>query len=285
MTKNIEFHKNQKSIANSPIYLASSNSKLPKFDNKSNLIRYKLTIEYDGKNYCGFQKQLEIVQKSVEEVLQKAIFELSQEQAKIFACGRTDAGVHALEHVVHFDLVKKFTPHQVVMALNNFLRSENVAVLSCEIVDENFHARFSSKMRHYRYVIVNRSAPLVLQKNQAWHVSKKLDVAAMKQAAEFLIGEHDFSSFRDSDCQAKSAIRTIEKIEIFTPKKEEILIEISAKSFLHHMVRNIVGTLALVGRQKINAKDLKEILLAKDRTKSGPNAPAHGLYFLKSDYF
>lgn len=244
---------------------------------------YKLTIEYDGGSYCGFQKQSGILKKSVEEVLEEAVFKMSQQRPKIIACGRTDAGVHALGQVVNFDLKKQFSEQQIVSGLNSYLRQENVAILNCQIVKEDFHARFSAKMRHYRYVIINRRAPLVLEKSRAWHVSKKLDIEAMQQATKFLIGEHDFSSFRDAECQAKSPIRTIKKIAIIQ-NGEAIFIEISAKSFLHHMVRNIVGTLVLVGCKKIEVSKIKEILEAKDRTKSGPNAPATGLYFLRADY-
>ncbi len=244
---------------------------------------FKLTIEYAGTNYCGFQKQFGLQQKSVEEALEAAIHKLSQEQPKIFASGRTDAGVHALGQVIHFNLNKKFTPYKIQMGLNNYLREEDISVLSCEEVDENFHSRFDAKMRHYRYRIINRKAPLTIEKNRAWHVAQKLDVEEMKKAAEFLIGEHDFSSFRDAECQAKSPIRTVKKITI-EKFGEEILFEISAKSFLHHMVRNIVGTLVWIGSGKLFAAEIKKILEVQDRTKSGPNAPACGLYFLKVDY-
>lgn len=244
---------------------------------------FKLTIEYLGTNYCGFQKQFGLQQKSIEETLEIAIYKLSQEQPKIFTAGRTDAGVHALGQVIHFNLNKKFTPYKIQMGLNNYLREEDISVLSCEEVDENFHARFDAKMRHYRYRIINRKAPLTIEKNRAWHVAQKLDVEEMKKAAEFLIGEHDFSSFRDAECQAKSPIRTVKKITI-EKLGEEILFEISAKSFLHHMVRNIVGTLVWIGSGKFSATEMRKILTAKDRTKSGPNAPACGLYFLKVDY-
>ncbi len=244
---------------------------------------FKLTIEYAGTNYCGFQKQFGLQQKSVEEALEAAIHKLSQEQPKIFASGRTDAGVHALGQVIHFNLNKKFTPYKIQMGLNNYLREEDISVLSCEEVDENFHSRFDAKMRHYRYRIINRKAPLTIEKNRAWHVAQKLDVEEMKKAAEFLIGEHDFSSFRDAECQAKSPIRTVKKITI-EKLGEEILFEISAKSFLHHMVRNIVGTLVWIGSGKLFAAEIKKILEVQDRTKSGPNAPACGLYFLKVDY-
>ena len=245
--------------------------------------RYKILVEYNGSNYCGFQKQFDVSQKSIEGVLEVAIFKLSQEEVKIIASGRTDAGVHALGQVVCFDLNKKFDPYKIVMGLNNYLREEDVVILDCFEAAEGFHPRFDAKMRHYHYRIINRSAPLTLQKNQAWHVSKELDIAAMTQASKFLIGLHDFSSFRDTECQSKTAIRSISEIEI-TKSGDEILIAISAKSFLHHMVRNIVGTLAMVGRGKILSEEMKVILEAKDRTKSGPNAPACGLYFLGVEY-
>lgn len=246
-------------------------------------MRFKLEIEYCGTGYCGFQRQSDIEQKSVEEVLQKALFALCQEQVEIAVCGRTDAGVHALLQVIHFDLKKEFTPYQIIMGMNFHLREEEVKVLNAKIVDENFHARFDTKMRHYRYVIINRQAPLALQKNRAWHMGKKLDFAAMKEAATYFLGEHDFSSFRDAECQAKNAIRTIEKLDL-QKNGEEIIVEVSAKSFLHHMVRNIVGTLVYVGLGKIAVSEISKIIAAKDRTKSGPNAPACGLYFVGVDY-
>ena len=243
-------------------------------------MRYKLTIEYDGTNYCGFQKQPDQPNKSVEEILENAVFEFSKQRIKILASGRTDTGVHALGQVVHFDLDKEFEPTQIASGINHYLLKKDIAVLNCEIVDENFHSRFNAKMRSYRYVIVNRRAPLTLQKNRAWHLPNKLDIESMKLAASFLIGLHDFSSFCDSKCSSNSSLRRIDNIEI---KKlgDEIHIEISAKSFLHHMVRNIVGTLTWVGIGKIKAEKMKEILEDKKRTSSGPNAPACGLYFLE----
>jgi tRNA pseudouridine38-40 synthase len=245
--------------------------------------RYKLTIEYDGTSYCGLQRQFDIAQKSIEEVLEKAIFLLTREEIKVSSSGRTDAGVHALGQVVHFDSSKKFSAYRMVMGLNNYLRDEDVSVLACELVDENFHARFGAKKRHYLYKIINRPGLLSLERNRAWHVKKNLDILAMKKASEYLIGEHDFSSFRDAECQANSPIKTLEKIEILQ-NGEEIILHFSAKSFLHHMVRNIVGTLVYVGMGKFSADDVKIILEAKNRQKSGPNAPACGLYFVKTDY-
>ncbi len=245
--------------------------------------RYKLTIEYDGAFYCGWQRQSDIEQKSVEEVIEQAINQMASAKVKIFASGRTDAGVHASGQVAHFDLDKKFTPYQIIRGLNFYLRDEMIAVVDCELVDENFHARFGAKMRHYQYRLINRHGSIVLNKNRAWHVGKKLDLGSMKAAAKKLEGRHDFSSFRDSECQAQSPIRSIDKIEILQ-NGEEIIFNFSAKSFLHHMVRNIVGTLVYVGLNKFSAKDVELILQAKDRQKSGPNAPACGLYFLGVDY-
>lgn len=246
-------------------------------------MRYKITIEYDGTNYCGYQKQRDKKNQSVEEVVENAIFAFSKERVKIFASGRTDAGVHALGQVVHFDLNKDFDNHRVILALNHYLLNESIAVIDCEKVDNNFHSRFDAKMRSYRYIIINRKGSLALQKNRAWHIGQKLDVKKMQQASKFLIGNYDFSAFRDAECQSKTAIKTVEKITIMQ-NGEAIIIEIAAKSFLHHMVRNIVGTLFWVGSNKIEPQDVKTILESKDRTKSGPNAPACGLYLLKIDY-
>jgi tRNA pseudouridine38-40 synthase len=247
------------------------------------MMRYKLTIEYDGTAYCGFQKQKNLVTKSIEETVENAIFSLTGERVKITACGRTDAGVHALFQVIHFDLKKKFDNHKMFAGLNHYLREDDIAILNCEMVDEKFHARLSTIMRSYRYIIVNRRSNLTLDKNHAYHVVKKLDIEAMKEAAKFLIGRHDFSSFRDAECQGKSPIKTVKSITI-EKDGEKIVIEIKAKSFLHHMVRNIVGTLVWAGNKKITPEEMKEILEAKDRSQSGPNAPSCGLYFLQPEY-
>jgi len=245
--------------------------------------RFKLTIEYDGTNYCGFQKQKNLPIKSIEETLENAIFSLTNQRVKIVVCGRTDAGVHALGQVIHFDLDKNFDAFKMTSALNFYLKDEKIAVINSTKVDENFHARLSTKMRFYRYVIINRHSNLTLDKNRAYLVARKLDIKAMQQAANFLVGKHDFSSFRDAECQAKSPIKTIESI-IILQKDDKIFIDICAKSFLHHMVRNIVGTLIWAGKNQIKPQDIEDILKAKDRSKSGPNAPSCGLYFLESKY-
>ncbi len=252
---------------------------------KLELYRYKLNIEYDGTSYCGFQMQYEEGLKTIEGELLRSITNFANYSTKITASGRTDAGVHAICQTINFDLPKKYDQYQMIMGLNFYLKEENICVLSAELVDNNFSARFDAKMRYYRYIILNRKAPAILDKNRLWHIGgKKLDIQAMQKAGNYLLGEHDFSAFRDAQCQAKSPIKTIEAIKIFEDSNEKIIIEISAKSFLHHMVRNIVGTLYWVGSGKINEQEIIKILQSKDRAKSGPNAPACGLYFLASDY-
>ena len=246
-------------------------------------MHYKLTIEYDGTNYVGWQKQRDQPEKSIEEILEKAIFKMTNVQVKINCAGRTDAGVHAIAQIVDFELEKEIKSFNLMMGINSNLRTSDVIVRSCEIVPQNFHSRFDAKMRHYRYLILNRKAPPILQKNRVWHIPVSLDIIKMCEAVQHLLGQHDFSSFRDAECQAKSPIKTIEKITI-EKNFDEIALEISAKSFLHHMVRNIVGTLAWVGSGRIAVEEIKNILEAKDRKLSGPNAPAQGLYFLGVEY-
>lgn len=249
----------------------------------NNMNRFKLTIEYDGTNYCGFQKQKNLPIKSIEETLENAIFSLTSQRVKIVASGRTDTGVHAMGQVIHFDLNKDFDAFKMISGLNFYLKNEEIAVLSATKVDENFHARLSTKMRHYRYIIINRGGKLALDKKRAYLVVPQLNIEAMQQGANFLIGKHDFSSFRDAECQAKSPVRSIKSI-IISKQNDRIFIDVSAKSFLHHMVRNIVGTLIWVGKNKIKAQDVEDILKAQDRSKSGPNAPSCGLYFLQCEY-
>jgi tRNA pseudouridine38-40 synthase len=245
-------------------------------------LRYKLTIEYEGTGLVGWQKQPDLP-NSAQQIIEEAIFKLTLEEVKIHASGRTDAGVHALRQVAHFDLKKEKTTHTIESGLNHFLRRSNCAVTNCEIVNDAFHSRFDAKSRHYQYKIINRRPHLTFNKKLAWQVYETLNVSKMQEAANFLIGTHDFSSFRDSECQAKTPIRTVEKIEIFK-EGELIKINFSAKSFLHHQVRNMVGTLVLAGKEKIKPEEMKVILEAKDRTKSGPNAPSCGLYFVGVDY-
>jgi len=250
-----------------------------------NFYRYKLEIEYDGTSYCGFQIQNLTNKKTIEGELLKAIKKLTQFDTEISVSGRTDAGVHALNQVISFDLPKKISTHQMIMGMNYYLQDESIAVLNSQIVDKNFNARFDAKMRYYRYIILNRKAVPTIDKLRVWHVGgKEIDIKLMKEATNYLVGEHDFSAFRDGECQAKSPIRTISEINLFADAENKIILEISAKSFLHHMVRNMVGTLLWVGQKKITPHEIKNILQSKNRTLSGPNAPAYGLYFWKTEY-
>lgn len=243
--------------------------------------RFKISIEYDGSQYSGWQRQSNAV--SIQESIETAIYKFSSENVKIFGAGRTDAGVHAYGQVAHFDLSKNKDEKEVLRALNHYLRDKKISIISCKKTDNNFHARFSAKSRSYKYIILNRESPPSIEKHLVWHIYKDLDIAAMIDASKYFLGTHDFTSFRASECQAHSPIKTINKIEI---KKinDKIEIDISAKSFLHHMVRNIVGTLVLVGNKKIEASDIKLILESKDRSSAGATAPACGLYFMNVEY-
>lgn len=243
--------------------------------------RYKITIEYDGTKLAGWQYQRNGL--SVQQCLEEAVEKFSKEKVKVHGSGRTDAGVHALAQIAHFDLDKDFCEHVILRAINHFLKPNKVMLTACEIVDDQFHARFSAKRRNYQYLILNRRYPSVLDMNRVWHVKDDLDLTKMQEAATLLIGQHDFSSFRAVQCQALSPIRTIEEINI-QKTGEKIIFNLRAPSFLHHMVRNIVGTLVLVGKGKWEVEDVAKALAAKDRKASGPTAPACGLYFAKVEY-
>lgn len=245
------------------------------------MYRYKITIEYLGTNIAGWQRQSEVI--SIQQILEEAIFKFSGEHVTLFASGRTDAGVHAFGQVAHFDLSKYLEPHNIITAINYFVRPYAVGVWECELASGNFHARFSAIARHYVYKIINRPYPAVIDLNRAWWISATLDVAAMQQAATYLLGKHDFTSFRASSCQSKSPIKTLTKLDIIK-EDESIKLYLSAPSFLHHMVRNIVGSLVLVGKNVWQAEEIKKVLEAKDRKAAGPTAPACGLYFIKADY-
>jgi tRNA pseudouridine38-40 synthase len=247
--------------------------------------RYRLDLEYDGSSYHGFQIQKNTNLKTIEKSIVDALFKLLNQQVIISVSGRTDTGVHALCQTIHFDLNQYFPEYKLKSGINYYLKKadDNISIKNCLIVDLNFHARLSAKMRHYQYRIVNRDHYLTIDRNRAWHIAKDINLDQMKIASDQLIGKHDFSSFRDADCQSKNPIKTIEKLEIIK-NDQLILINISAKSFLHHMVRNITGTLVYFGLGKYKNISMQEIIEAKDRTKSGPNAPACGLYFLRTDY-
>lgn len=245
--------------------------------------RYKIVIEYDGTDLLGWQKQLDGL--SVQEYLEKAIYGFLQQTTEVYGAGRTDAGVHALAQVAHFDLESPVDEFKIREAMNAHLRTMEapVSILNVEAVDNDFNARFSAKGRSYIYRITNRRAPLVLDKNRSWWVYVPLDVEKMREGAKFLLGNHDFSSFRAAKCQAKSPIKTLDKIDI-EQNGENITFYVEARSFLHHQVRNMVGTLKMVGDGHLKPEDIKNILESKDRTKAGPTAPAQGLYLSKIMY-
>lgn len=243
------------------------------------MTRYKINLEYDGTDLIGWQENAQ--GPSVQSLLQDAIFQFCGENVVVYSAGRTDAGVHALAMVAHFDLEKEQAPDTVMRAMNFYLTNKPVAVLSCEKVSDDFHSRFSCIKRHYKYIVVNRSAPVVLNKNRVWWVPQKLDINAMRNSAQKLIGKHDFTSFRSSQCQSKSPIKTLDSINIIE-NGDEIIFEFSARSFLHHQVRNMVGTLVEIGMGK--PLDIDKIFDAKNRSAAGINAPASGLYFISADY-
>jgi tRNA pseudouridine38-40 synthase len=243
--------------------------------------RYRLTLEYDGTPFVGWQIQEN--GPSVQGRLAEAIKAFSGEDTVPRGAGRTDAGVHACGQVAHFDLAKDWTTDKVRDALNAQLRPDPISVLVCERAADDFDARFSATARHYLYRIVTRRAPLALDRNRAWHVVHTLDAAAMQRAAQALTGHHDFTTFRSAECQAASPVKTLDRLAV-TETGAEIGIEASARSFLHNQVRSMVGSLKLVGEGKWTAADLEQALAARDRAACGPVAPACGLYLAKVDY-
>lgn len=246
-------------------------------------MRYKITVEYDGTNLVGWQKQDE--GNSVQAYLEQALFEFSGVQTEIFAAGRTDAGVHALGQVAHFDLDTKMDLYHLREAFNAKLKlmEAPVAVIDIEEVPDTFHARFSAKKRGYIYRLLNRRARSVLLENRVWHVNFPLDVEKMRQAATYLVGHHDFSAFRAAGCQAKSPVKTLDRLDI-VQNGDEIDFIVEAKSFLYHQVRNMVGTLKMVGDGHLAPNDIEKILETKKRAAAGVTAPAAGLYLSKIEY-
>ena len=219
----------------------------------------------------------------MQQALEEAIFGFSGETVTTQAAGRTDAGVHALGQVAHFDLAKAWDPFRVREALNYHLRPAPVAVIAAEAVDDAFQARFSAKARHYEYRILNRRAPPVIERNHVWHVPMELDAEAMNEAAGSILGLHDFTTFRSAECQAKSPLRTLDAFSV-RRVNEHIVVTASARSFLHHQVRSMVGSLKLVGEGKWQPKKLRAVLDARDRSQCGAMAPSSGLYFTHVDY-
>lgn len=240
------------------------------------MARWKLTIEYDGRGYVGWQRQDN--GPSVQQAIEEAIERFSGQAVRLHCAGRTDAGVHALAQIAHFDLDKATRADTVRDALNFHLKGQAVAIVMAEAVGDTFHARHSALGRSYLYRIVNRRAPLALDAGRAWHVGRPLDAEAMHAAAQHLVGRHDFSTFRASLCQARSPVKTLDVLDV-SRAGDEIRIVAKARSFLHHQVRNMVGSLRLVGEGKWSADDLSTALAACDRARGGPTAPPDGLYF------
>jgi tRNA pseudouridine38-40 synthase len=245
------------------------------------MTRYRLTLEYDGGPFVGWQRQDN--GPSVQAALEEAVFGFCGERVTAFAAGRTDAGVHALGQVVHLDIARDADAFRVMEALNFHLKPNPVAVLDCAAVGDDFHARFSATERRYLYRIVNRRAPLTLDRGQAWLVGKPLDADAMHAAARHLVGHHDFSSFRAAECQADSPVKTLTELTV-SRHGEEVEVYARAPSFLHHQMRNVVGTLAEVGRGRRGPEWVRKVLAARSRGAAGPTAPPDGLYLLAVRY-
>lgn len=256
--------------------------------------RYKLTLEYDGTNYLGWQKQEGL--PTIQGVLETAVQKFCGQCVEVTGAGRTDAGVHATAQTAHIDLPKEMDEFRVMQGINYYLfnhidaeghltpnLTNRVSVIKAQKMGEDFHARFSATRRHYLYRIINRHARLSLEAGRAWQVPEKLDAAQMQEAANVLLGHHDFTTFRDTMCQAKSPLKTLDKLEV-KRHGDEIRITTHARSFLHHQVRNMVGSLMLAGKGRWTTDDMKNALEAKDRRAGGPTAPAEGLYLIGVEY-
>lgn len=245
------------------------------------MTRFALTIEFDGSPFFGLQRQDN--GPSVQQSLEDAAYRVTGEDVRLHSAGRTDAGVHALAMRSHMDIEKDIAPFRLMEALNAQVRPDPVAVTHCEIMPDDWHARFSCTGRSYVYRIANRRAPLTLERNRLWQVPQELDHEAMDRAAKALVGLHDFTTFRSVQCQSQSPVKTLDRLDV-ERKGEEVRIHAAARSFLHHQVRSMVGCLALVGMGRWGEERLAEALEAKDRQALGLNAPPHGLYFVEATY-
>jgi tRNA pseudouridine38-40 synthase len=245
------------------------------------MTRFRLTVEYDGRPFMGWQRQGH--GPSVQQAIEEAAETITGEPVIVHAAGRTDAGVHALAMAAHLDIEKAITPFRLMEGLNARLRPNPVAILDAAVVPGDWHARFSCIGRNYLYRIVNRRAPLALEAGRAWRVAVPLDAERMHEAARILVGRHDFTTFRSAHCQSDSPVKTLDRLSV-RREGDGIEIEAAARSFLHHQVRSMVGCLQLVGRGKWSAGDLKAALDAKDRSALGYNAPPDGLYFVEARY-
>tara|TARA_B100000700_G_C14801724_1_gene740919 strand:- start:27 stop:767 length:741 start_codon:yes stop_codon:yes gene_type:complete len=246
------------------------------------MFRYQICIEYLGTNFVGWQSQKNGL--SIQEVLEKVLSKFLKEKIKVIGSGRTDAGVHATEQSAHFITKSKIIKKNIfISSINFFLNKYPISILKINKRSDSFHARHSAIERTYKYSIINRPSSLVLDRNKAWHIKKKLDLKVMKKGLDILKGTHNFSTFRSSSCQAKSPIKTLKKAKI-SKEKNKIILTFQSKSFLQHQVRSMVGSLKYLGEGKWNLKDFKKAFLSKDRKRCAPPAPAHGLYLAKIKY-
>ena len=245
------------------------------------MTRWRLTVEYDGAPFFGWQRQSN--GPSVQGAIETAISQMTGEAATVHGAGRTDAGVHALAMEAHVDIAKPLTEHRLREGLNALLRPAPVSVRAVTPVADDWHARFSCSGRRYLYRILNRRAPAAIERGRVWSIAAALDIAAMQRGAAVLVGTHDFTTFRSVHCQSASPVKTLDRLDV-RRVGEELRVYAEARSFLHHQVRSMVGCLAMVGRGQWSARDMREALAAKDRTALGLNAPPEGLYFVGADY-
>ena len=245
------------------------------------MTRWRLTIEYDGGPFVGWQRQEQGA--SVQQTIEQALHQMTGEPTTVLAAGRTDAGVHALAMSAHVDIARTLTPHRLREGLNALVRPQPISILAVEPVAADWHARFSCLGRRYLYRILNRRAPPALDRGRVWHIAEPLDAGAMAAAAAMLVGRHDFTTFRSAHCQSDSPVKTLDRLDV-SRVGEEIHVAAAARSFLHHQVRSMAGCLALVGRGQWQPDDMRNALDARDRAALGLNAPPHGLYFVEAIY-
>ena len=245
------------------------------------MTRFALTLEFDGTPFMGLQRQDH--GPTVQQTVEDAVAQVTGEKAVLFSAGRTDSGVHALAMRSHIDIAKEITAFRLSEALNAVMRPWPVAVVDCQIKPDDWHARFSCTGRAYQYRIRNRRAPLTLEKGRAWHISRPLDAEAMHEAAQALVGHHDFTTFRSAHCQAASPVKSLDRLDV-RREGDCVIIEAEARSFLHHQVRSMVGTLSLVGHGQWRVEQVAQALAATDRASLGYNSPADGLYFIRAYY-
>ena len=245
------------------------------------MTRWRLTVEFDGSSFMGWQRQDH--GPSVQQTLEEALQRMTGEQAVFTAAGRTDAGVHALAMTAHVDVGRELTAHRLREGLNALVRPHPISVLDVEQVADDWHARFSCVGRRYLYRILSRRAPAALDAGRVWHIAVPLEPEAMREGAAHLVGRHDFTTFRSAQCQSDSPVKTLDRLDV-AKVDDEIHVTAAARSFLHHQVRSMVGCLAMVGRGQWQPDDMRKALAARDRAALGFNAPPHGLYFVEALY-